>query len=165
MSRSFKIAIAVLAVIAAGFGYFMFYVYSQHAEHHSKSEQRATNTLGRMVDGVQAYWKQHRSFPANTGYTPALHSCCKSDDPPSCSPSAEQWNTATWQALGFRLDKPNAYSYAFDTTTANGATTFTARARGDLDCDELMATYEIYGQVGGDGTLEISPTMRMYELE
>jgi hypothetical protein len=165
VSRSFKIAIALLTIPAGVFAYLVLMEYRSHEEHGKISKRQARHTLSQIADSARNYWEQHASFPESVGYTPALGTCCKSDDPPFCSPRGDRWDAPTWRALEIMVGDKNAYSYAFDSNTAGDAVTFTARARGDLDCDEMLATYEIYGDFDADGSLRVSPLYRVQELE
>src|ERR1700753_2468647 len=62
--------------------------------------------------------------------------------PPSVTPRAElvqdppgTWDAPTWRALDFSFDAPHAYSFSFESSNSEAHSTFTARARGDLDGD------------------------------
>jgi hypothetical protein len=88
------------------------------------------------------------AFPESAPLTPAAPPRgTKAVDP------AGTWDTPTWTALAFRPSPegvPHAFAFAFDRTATGDA--FVARARGDLDGDGVLSTFEIRGQAPhGDG--------------
>ena len=59
------------------------------------------------------------------------------------------WETPSWKALGFRPSAegvPHAYAFSFESTAGDKA--FVAQARGDLDGDGVLSTFEIRGHTG-----------------
>jgi hypothetical protein len=57
------------------------------------------------------------------------------------------WDAATWRALTFlpaAEGVPHAYAFSFE--SAASGTAFVAQARGDLDGDGILSTFEIRGQ-------------------
>src|SRR5687768_15904019 len=67
--------------------------------------------------------------PTAAGPTPAIGDCCTQGG--QCAVSADAWNAPGWKALGFTIDDPHRFSYAYQ-PTADGAV---LRAVGDVDCD------------------------------
>lgn len=51
--------------------------------------------------------------------------------------------------------------YSFSAT----ATTFTARAHRDLDCDGIYSQFQVTGAVDAMGTLQVAPLTVMNEFE
>jgi prepilin-type N-terminal cleavage/methylation domain-containing protein len=98
----------------------------------------------RMGRGSSA--QMNPQFPESEVTTPA-GSCCGFPGF-KCPPDPSQWTSATWQALMFSVDDPHFFRYEYDSTGAAGAgagSNFTMRAVGDLDCDGVYSTFEMYG--------------------
>lgn len=102
--------------------------------------------LDRMVTNAVAYAESHPqelSFPPSAPLTPAsVPKGVRVVDPP------DTWEHLTWKSLQFRFDEPHAFSFQFD--SAFDATTqqfrFVAGARGDLDGDGQLSTFEVRGE-------------------
>jgi type II secretory pathway pseudopilin PulG len=85
-------------------------------------------------------------FPEAQPLTPAA-SCCTFAGK-KCPPSTTDWSTASWQALTFSVDDPHYYLYGYDSTgsaSPGPGSNFTASAHGDLDCDGIYSTFEMFG--------------------
>jgi hypothetical protein len=95
---------------------------------------------------------QEGKFPATTPWTPA-RPCCQGKTARRCTPEAKDWEHPTWKALGFALSDPHYFQYRF---VASGKS-FTAEARGDLDCDGKSSSFSIEGTRGADGSVSLSP--------
>ncbi len=91
-------------------------------------------------------------FPNSVSMTPAV-SCCV-EKGRKCLPNAEIWNDPSWVMLAYSMDDPHLYRYEFISSGVSTASTFTARAKGDLDCDGVESTFEAYGRIGAGGELE-----------
>lgn len=95
--------------------------------------------LVRMGTRAMAFAEANQSFPASAALTPGVPPRgTKAVDPPGT------WDTPTWTALEFRPvaeGVPHAYSFAFESSSGS----FIGRARGDLDGDGILSTFEIRG--------------------
>jgi type II secretory pathway pseudopilin PulG len=95
--------------------------------------------LALLGEHAVAYAVQNGHFPDAAPLTPKTPPRgTKEIDPPGT------WDTPAWRALDFRPapdGAPHAFAFAFD----SARTTFTARARGDLDGDGIFSTFEITG--------------------
>lgn len=117
--------------------------------------------VGQDIDSATISQK----FPASEAPTPAL-SCC-SGGADKCVPVATIWQTPTWNALQFSINDPHYYRYEFESAGSGLTAEFTARAIGDLDCDNDLSTFERYGWVevaGNDMTIQ-SGTYKVKRLE
>ena len=115
--------------------------------------------LRRMYEASRTYMMDARvakgssttialQFPEPAATTPAV-SCCLSVGH-KCAPNPALWDDASWQALQFAMVDPHYYRYEYASTgSANSGTasSFTARAYGDLDCDTTYSTYEMSGHL------------------
>ncbi len=111
--------------------------------------------------GLQVIEKQ---FPRTVSMTPAV-TCCAVEGG-KCLPNAAVWNDPSWVALAYSMDDPHNYRYEFISSGVSTASVFTARAKGDLDCDGIESTFEMYGRVGAGGEPEGSAGLvRMNQLE
>jgi hypothetical protein len=94
-------------------------------------------------------------FPESAPLTPATPPRARKDvDPPGT------WDAPTWKALGFRASPegvPHAYSFSFESTA--GGTAFVAQARGDLDGDGVLSTFEIRGHARPGEKPAVAPGM------
>ena len=103
-------------------------------------------------------------YPDTVSMTPAV-SCC-AEKGGKCMPNAEIWNEPSWVALSYSMDDPHLYRYEFISSGVSTDSTFTARAKGDLDCDGIESTFEMYGRIGAGGEPEASAGLvRMKQRE
>jgi type IV pilus assembly protein PilA len=59
-----------------------------------------------------------------------------------CTPDSNGFAAdTTWKQLDFQIDEPSLFYYDYTGT----ATTFTAKATGDLDCDNIEIVYQLDG--------------------
>jgi hypothetical protein len=111
--------------------------------------------LTRIGESAVAHAEDKRRFPDSAPLTPPAPPRGKKEvDPPGT------WDTPTWKALDFRPapeGAPHAYSFAFDAPKPNEA--FVARARGDLDGDGLLSTFEIRGSIPPGEKPSVAPGM------
>jgi hypothetical protein len=109
------------------------------------------------------------AFPAAQGVTPIEGTCCACQGGPDadgdnwCDADPTAWATPAWQAMGFALDGPHRYVYAFgDRGSASGvwrpdplppAGTLWLAAFADLDCDTIQSTFVRFmrGEAAADG--------------
>jgi hypothetical protein len=119
-----------------------------------------TEGLARIGAGAIAYAEVHGRFPESAPLTPeAPPRGTKEVDPPGT------WDAPTWADLDFRPAPegvPHAYSFSFEATAApNGppGSAFIAQARGDLDGDGILSTFEIRGRVLPDQAPSLVPGM------
>lgn len=94
------------------------------------------------------------------GPTPPVGTCCQGARG-RCRPVPAWWEVAAWRAIRFEVHQPHAYSYEYR-PDARG---FTALAYGDLDCDGVVSTFSIRGEVGTDGMIELGPLRTTRPLE
>lgn len=115
----------------------------------------ARQFVRRMYDGARAYYMdtpmsgasmtpQPAQFPGpSVGPVPPLGDCCKQGG--TCEPVAANWTAPTWVALQFSVDDPHYYSYKYKVSP--DGMSYTVSAYGDLDCDGVYSTFEMYGKI------------------
>ena len=142
------ISVAIIGILAA----VAIPAYTKYIRKAKTSEAR--QMIEKIYNGARVYYLDQRTarsqvqpiapqFPNTYALTPAL-SCCK-NGVDRCQPSAAHWEKATWKALHFSMDDPHYYRYEIVTTGTGPGSSFTARAQGDLDCDGVESTYELFG--------------------
>lgn len=108
-------------------------------EVHASRFVEPTDGLTRLGASALAYATTHSRFPDSAPLTPAVPPRGKKEvDPPGT------WDHPTWVALDFRASPesvPHAYSFSFESS----GTGFVAQARGDLDGDGILSTFEVKG--------------------
>ncbi len=173
------IVVAIIGILAAvAIPSFMRYIRKARTT-------EARQMLKKIYDGARAYYldQNHngkmsynllpRQFPRTplTGMAPSdPTACCE-----KCAPDAMLWTDETWVVLQFSLDDPAYFSYSYigvtETSTTGVASvplSFTARANGDLDCDGMWSTFEMYGTLNSlysDGPGGNAGIYRQAELE
>ena len=103
--------------------------------------------LARLGAGAVAYAETNQQFPDSAPLTPAVPPRGKQEADP-----AGTWEGAVWKELAFRPSAegvPHAYAFSFDSAASKGAA-FVAQARGDLDGDGVLSTFEIRGRRDGE---------------
>ena len=84
-----------------------------------------------------------------------------------CAGNDGRYNGAGFVALNFSLPDPYNYYPTYINAGVNAASTFTAKATGDLDCDDSRSTFTRLGSINatsGDVTGGTAPTV-VNELE
>jgi len=82
--------------------------------------------------------------PTPAGPTPQP-SCCEQGG--TCAPEARQWEAPGWRELQFSIDGTYRYTYQYVPDPSGESALL--RATGDLDCDGVVATYELKLTVKG----------------
>jgi Tfp pilus assembly protein PilE len=78
---------------------------------------------------------------AKTPTPPTGLGCCGGPNNHCPAVPASFAANATWAALDFQIDEPSLFTYDY----LGAATSFTAQAVGDLDCDGTAITYTLTG--------------------
>ena len=103
-----------------------------------------------------------KSYPKqSTPITPPLGTCCSMGE--KCAPNPALWTHPSWTALHFSIDDPHYYSYQYKTTDEGKS--FTVSAFGDLDCDGVYSTFEMYGKIENGEPAVSQSVYRENELE
>lgn len=114
----------------------------------------AVRAVRQMFDGSVTYYADEHSdragaivpkqFPTTTGPTPAVP-CC--DQPAKKCPGQPELyeSDATWAAINFTMADPHYYIFTYEAGGNDESSQFTARANGDLNCNQLLSTFERVG--------------------
>jgi len=166
------IVVAIIGVLAAvAIPAFMKYIAK------AKTSE-ARNFVKKIYDGARAYYFDRnytggmrmaitpRQFPsqAPSPQPPDPTVCCE-----KCAPDAALWSDESWIVLHFAVSDPAYFSYSYLVASGSERTgPYTARANGDLDCDGVLSTFEMYGTVNSvysDGPVGSAGLYRNQELE
>ncbi len=107
--------------------------------------------------------RHEESFPPSVGLTPEKVARGEEVKGPEGT-----WDHLTWRALGFRMDRPHAYSFQFDSgiDTVTRTARFSVTAQGDLDGDGQLSSFQVQGERELDKPARVLPGMlisREYE--
>jgi len=143
------IVVAIIGILAAvAIPAFMKYI------RRSKTTEATMNIRKLFDSSVSYYESEHadrtgnvlaKQFPLAVGVTPTAKCCTNSGE--KCTPNASLWQDPTWASLNFSVDDPFYYQYQYDSLGTDTGASFTARALGDLDCDDSYSTFERVGKV------------------
>lgn len=102
-------------------------------------DREAEELLHYLVGRARSVYAATHQLPRTAaGPTPPVGACCKHGGP--CAPDLAAWQVPAWQALGFTIDDPHRYSYAYAPTPDGGAV---MRAVGDVDCNGKAVVVEV----------------------
>ena len=124
-------------------------------EVHASRFVEPVDGLKRLGAAAVLYAESAGRFPDSAPLTPGTVPRGKKQvDPPGT------WDAPTWKTLDFRAAPegvPHAYSFSFESTGSG----FVARARGDLDGDGVLSTFETRGtaKVGSGELPRVDPGM------
>jgi len=157
------IVVAIIGILAAvAIPAFMKYI------RRSKTSE-ATMNLRKLYDSSVSYFNEEhadrggnvlpRQFPEEDLETPGDWAgvTCEGGDSKKYSPQATTWAADTWQALNFAVEDPFYYMYSYASTGSAGTgpdSQFTARANGDLNCDQTLSTFERVGTVDDSNNIQ-----------
>lgn len=145
--------------------------FSKYARRARTSE--AVMNLRKLYDGSIEYFVrqsvtrrgdmlQHR-FPRSVRLTPGSRFCMDNSQGGKWVPNDAYWAEPTWQALSFGISDPHYYSYQYDSLGVDEHAMFTARAVGDLNCDQILSTFERVGTV--DEAMNVSGGGGIYSFQ
>ena len=152
------IVVAIIGILAAvAIPAFMKYI------RRSKTSE-ATMNIRKLFDSSVSYYNEEqakrdgtilpRQFPTNK-QTPDdwAAQTCAGGDSQKYQPNADTWDDATWQALNFAVEDPFYFRYEYNSQGEGAGAQFTARANGDLNCDQTLSTFERIGNVDEENNI------------
>ena len=116
----------------------------------SKASEAKVN-LSRIKSSIKEAWAMNATLPDSIPMTPAAGACCNYPDR-KCPAEPQVFAAAGWGKVNFTMDEPHYYSYEL----VSSPTEVTVRAKGDLDCNGTLSTFEAHLKVeageltGGD---------------
>lgn len=164
------IVVAIVGILAA----LAIYGVSKYMK--SSKTTEAKNSLGQISkDAAAAYQREKMTGSllaaegtaevANTLCTSATNTVPASADSikgkkyQSSSAADKDWQvgsaTQGWKCLRFTMEAPQYYMYGY---TSGSTTTLSTTAKGDLDGDSTLSTFQMDGAVR-DGTVALSPAI------
>src|SRR5690242_7708309 len=144
---------SVLAVVVPSF------VRNVHASYVSEATRGVSDIAARSAARLEAE-QATSALPDSAPLTPAsVPRGTRVSDPPGT------WDHQTWRALGFYLDTPHAYSFAFDADRTPELAKFKVHAHGDLDGDAVLSTIQIDGSYKPGAPTELSAMDVQHEIE
>jgi type IV pilus assembly protein PilA len=118
----------------------------------------APPNIKKIFDGAKTYYESGSKvergvtatsiavqFPASTTITPA-DKCCLSTGG-RCISLQTDWDQVSWKVMGFELKDPHYYQYMFESSGTEDTAAFTAGAYGDLNCDDVISTFERHAAI------------------
>jgi hypothetical protein len=63
------------------------------------------------------------------------------------------------------MNEPHYYQWRFVSSGKGADASFTAQARGDLDCDGIPSNFEIWGSSDGQGGVKVKGPIIRNEIE
>jgi hypothetical protein len=108
-----------------------------------------------------------KQFPGASAKMPNGATECGCSQGGRCPPNDSVWGSdGVWLALNFSLPDPHNYRPYYTSTGTGSNATFTAGARGDLNCNTTLSDFSRIGSINsnGDVTGSYQPTI-VNELE
>lgn len=133
------IVVAIIGILAA-------VAIPKFLEYMNKSKAtEAEVNLNAIEKAASAHYQENAEYPQTDAVATPAAGCCAGPGR-RCAVDPTDWNGVPgWDALGFAIDKPFRFQYAYD---AQAQGLFVATATGDLDCDATdFSTYSLRGEV------------------
>ncbi|MCB9543567.1 MAG: pilin [bacterium] len=155
------IVVAIIGILAAvAIPAFMKYI------RRSKTSE-ATMNIRKLFDSSVSYYnneysarngeKLARQFPGSGAETVAPDGwegeTCEGGSSQKFTPQPNTWEDPVWQGLNFAVDDPFYYRYTYVSEGEGADSAFTARANGDLNCDQVLSTFERIGTVDAENNV------------
>jgi type IV pilus assembly protein PilA len=161
------IVVAIIGILAAvAIPAFMNYM------KRAKTSEARTN-VEKIYNGARVYFNDTPQpgmtpvvdqYPTgDTTLTPGTPACVGSRSVKREINAADRllWSTPLWNDVSFSMTDPYLFQYQY----VGVADAFTARAQGDLDCDGVFSTFEMFGDVVGGQPRGSGQIRRVRQLE
>ncbi len=124
---------------------------------HASRLSEPVEGLLRLGASVVEFTEAEGHLPASAPMTPRVPPRgVKAEDPPGT------WDIPEWKALRFAAAPegvPHAYAFSFD----SDGSSFDARARGDLDGDGILSSFQLRGSLDGQRHVTLEPGLHVEE--
>lgn len=162
------IVVAIIGILAAvAIPAFMKYI------RRSKTSEAGLN-IRKLYDSSMTYYADDhadragnpidRQFPAAIDSTPN-DQACRNNESVKIQPNAALWSGNSWEALNFAVPDPSYFQYVYESDGVGEASQFTARAVGNLDCDNITSTFERVGNVADGDVSGAAAMVKIRPLE
>jgi len=147
------IVVAIIGILAA----VAIPAFSKYIQRAKTAE--AANHLNKMWTGSVAYFETDhvdtsgvalpKQFPASINNVPGLDCACQATG--KCPGGGAEWQSPTWVQLSFSLPDPFLYKPRYTSAGTGSASTFSAEATGDLNCNGTQSNFKRLGAVDTNG--------------
>ncbi len=90
-----------------------------------------------------------KQFPATVNNVPGAECACQATG--KCPGGGAEWQHASWVSLQFSIPDAFIYKPKYTSAGTGTASTFSAEAIGDLDCNGTLASFKRLGAIDGNG--------------
>ena len=144
---------------------------------HPGHKPTPTIHLSHVVNGSLSYYGHEHydasgtllpaRFPASAPETPGAPSrvMCPGGVPQPFAVDAASWRHPTWVALSFAPSDDTWFAFTYESAGQGRGAIFTARVRGDLDCDGVHSTFERTAYIDDTGEVVARPVYAHDETE
>jgi len=154
------IVVAIIGILAA----VAIPAFSKYIKRSKTAE--AAGHLNKMWAGSVTYFETDhvdaagaalaRQFPASVNNVPGLECACQATG--KCPGGGAEWQNASWVALSFSIPDPFLFKPKYTSAGTAAASTFTAEAIGDLNCNGTLSNFKRLGAVDANGDVSGSKT-------
>jgi len=147
------IVVAIIGILAA----VAIPAFSKYVKRSKTAE--AAGHLNKMWAGSVTYFETDhvdaagaslpKQFPATVANVPGAECACQATG--KCPGGGTEWTNASWVALQFSIPDPFLYKPKYTSAGTGTASTFSAEATGDLDCNGVVASFKRLGAVDANG--------------
>ena len=153
MKKRILAVLGFCAVIAAVSWLVVEYAIPAYERANRPPDAEVTENLDRLLDGAVAFYQLERidrfgarlpkRFPSSTQWAPPQMPCGEKKPPEGFEqPGFREMSFIPIGDREMSIAEPLNYQYQIVSSGLEGAAVFTARARGDLDCDGQATTFE-----------------------
>jgi prepilin-type N-terminal cleavage/methylation domain-containing protein len=147
------IVVAIIGILAA----VAIPAFSKYVKRAKTAE--AAGHLNKMWAGSVTYFETDhvdangasvaKQFPATVNNVPGAECACQASG--KCPGGGAEWQNASWVALQFSIPDPFIYKPKYTSAGTGTASTFSAEATGDLNCNGTLSNFKRLGAIDGNG--------------
>lgn len=101
----------------------------------------AASVLRQISERVTSYFNDNDHFPIGKATATPRPACCQGAER-YCPATPEAWERGVWSDMGYSLDEPSQFRFAYQGTRR----AFTITAVGDPECTGQLRTYVLTGR-------------------